>query len=138
CPAPYSPWHAAAPGSAACRAAGTPHHGSTVGKPETRRVGEHGRAALQGAHTLLGLQKTRGVSESRAIAQAVEDVALVPDTPALVDLGHRIVPAIALPVCIISTHEAIHIRLKPGPGELCLHVPHDGRVLGQLRLGEVE
>src|SRR4030095_5641462 len=99
--------------------------------------GSMGGPPYKGLTRCWWLQKTRGLSESREIAQAVEDVALVPDTPGLVELGHRIVPALARPGCIIATHEAKHIPRKPGPGELGLHVAHDGRVLGQLSLCEI-
>jgi hypothetical protein len=78
-----------------------------------------------------------GFPESREIAKAVEDVALVPDTPGLVELAHRVVPALACPGCIVSTHKAKHITLKSCTGELGLEVPHDGSVLGQLDLREV-
>jgi hypothetical protein len=79
-------------------------------------LGSMGGPPCRGLTRCWWLQKTRGGSESRAIAQAVEDVALVPDMPGLVELGHRIVLALARPGCIIATHEAKHIPRKPGPG----------------------
>src|SRR4029450_9428445 len=113
---------------------------TTAPREASRKRGELGGVGgppCKGLTRCWWLQKTRGLSESREIAQAVEDVALVPDQTGLVELGHRIVPALARPGCIIATHEAKHIPLKPGPGELGLHVAHDGRVLGQLSLCEV-
>jgi hypothetical protein len=75
--------------------------------------------------------------EIREIAQAVEHVALVPDTPGLVELAHRIVPALTCPGRIVATDEAKHIAVKPCTGEVCLEVAHDGSVLRQLGLHEV-
>jgi hypothetical protein len=90
-----------------------------------------------GARGASGDKSPTGFTESYEITKAVEDVALVPNAPGPVELVHRLVPALARPGCIIATHEAKHIPRKPGPGELGLHVAHDGRVLGQLSLCEV-
>src|SRR5262249_51761636 len=71
------------------------------------------------------------------IAQAVEHVALVPDAPGLVELAHRVVPALACPGHIVATHKAKHIPGKSGTDELGLEVAHDGSILGQCGLREV-
>src|SRR5262245_2734198 len=94
-------------------------------------------ARLSGSRVVSRDRRPKGFPESREIAQAVEHAALVPETPGLVELRHRIVPALARPGCIIATHEAKHIPRKPGPGKMGLHVAHDGRVLGQRSLCKV-
>src|SRR5262245_61372636 len=87
-----------------------------------------------GSRAVGGYMITDGCPESREIAKAVEDVALVPDAPGLVELAHCVVPALAGPGRIVATHKAKHIPGKSGTGELGLEVAHDSSILGQLGL----
>ena len=56
----------------------------------------------------------------------------MPDASGLVELSHRVVPALAGPGRIVAMHKAKHIPLEPGPGQLGLEVADNDRVLGQL------
>jgi hypothetical protein len=66
--------------------------------------------------------RPEGYPEIREIAQAVEHVALVPETPGLVELAHRVLPALTCPGRIVATDEAKYIAVKPCTGELGLEV----------------
>src|SRR5215475_13505436 len=60
----------------------------------------------------------------------------MPGAPGLVELAHRVIPALAGPRRIVATHQAKYIPRKSGTGKLGLEVPHDGRILRQLGLHE--